>query len=311
MLSPTQKRSYGVVAAFSDYTTRQALKDKNYSQIFIVLTIASVVLFYFLLFTTYIQRHVMQSKEEVIVVPTVLTETIPTTTSSIEVTWNSKQLAIQSAFKHAYGGYSKYAFGHDELRPTTNETNDSWGAMAVTIIDSLDTMYMLNLKTDFEKALQYIRNDMNIDQNKMVSFFETSIRYIGGLLSAYDLSQEELLLQKAIQLADKLLHAFNEDTKLPHHEVNLMTGESRNAGWTGHGYILSEIGSIQLEFQHLSYLSGNPIYAQKVNEAFDKLVSLKRPYPGLYPVIIDQNGNSFQSQSITIGGLAGKYNHNI
>lgn len=33
--------------------------------------------------------------------------------------------AVKNAFRHAWNGYTKYAFGHDELRPLTNGTSDT------------------------------------------------------------------------------------------------------------------------------------------------------------------------------------------
>ena len=43
-----------------------------------------------------------------------------------------------------------------------------------------------------------------------VSFFETTIRYIGGLLASYDLNGQSDggLLANAAKLADKLLYAY-------------------------------------------------------------------------------------------------------
>ena len=52
-----------------------------------------------------------------------------------------------------------------------------------------------------------------------VPFFETVIRYLGGLLSAHALSNEPILLKKA----DELAPVFNTPTGLPAFEVNTLT----------------------------------------------------------------------------------------
>lgn len=55
-------------------------------------------------------------------------------------------------------------------------------------------------------------------------FFETIIRYLGGLLSAYALSPNDtILLQRAIELADKLDPVFNSTSGLPYYGVNPST----------------------------------------------------------------------------------------
>ncbi len=42
-------------------------------------------------------------------------------------------------------------------------------------------------------------------------------------------------------------------------------GATKNWGWaSGGSSILSEFGSLHLEFQYLTYLTGNPIYLEKV-----------------------------------------------
>lgn len=255
--------------------------------------------------------------------------------------------------RHAYGGYEKYAFGHDEVRPMTNATNDSWGGMAITMIDSLDTLYMMGLEREFDRALtKHVSSQMKtlIENNdRSVSVFETTIRYLGGLLSAHDLlvsnrmefgsKREEqygrALLDRATELANRLLWSFipnsasgsstlsklsleqvknmilsrssiassSSSSSLPYHEVNLKSGVARNAQWTGgsssNTFILSEVASIQLEFQHLSERTGDVVYARAVNKAFDIVIDAheqwlssspsNKQYIGLYPVFIQRH----------------------
>lgn len=50
--------------------------------------------------------------------------------------------------------------------------------------------------------------------------FEVNIRYIGGLLSAFYLTGEEVFRVKAIKLGEKLLPAFNTPTGIPKGVVN-------------------------------------------------------------------------------------------
>lgn len=60
-----------------------------------------------------------------------------------------------------------------------------------------------------------------------------SFRVVGGLLSAYDLSEDELFLEKARDIADRLLPAWNTPSGIPYNFINLARGNAHNPGWTG------------------------------------------------------------------------------
>lgn len=47
------------------------------------------------------------------------------------------------------------------------------------------------------------------DIHKDINVFETTIRIVGGLLGAYELSGDDMFLSKAAELADELLLAFD------------------------------------------------------------------------------------------------------
>jgi hypothetical protein len=59
------------------------------------------------------------------------------------------------------------------------------------------------------------------------------LRVLGGLLSAYDLSGEPMFLNKAQQIADRLLPAWETPSGIPYNTINLATGHASNPGWTG------------------------------------------------------------------------------
>ena len=56
-----------------------------------------------------------------------------------EAIYSSRQRAVVEEFMHAFEGYRRVAWGHDEVRPESNITNDSWGGFAVTLIDAMDS----------------------------------------------------------------------------------------------------------------------------------------------------------------------------
>lgn len=47
--------------------------------------------------------------------------------------------------------YEKYAMGEDELRPLTLEGKTSLGGLSATLVDSLDTLWMMGLKPEYER----------------------------------------------------------------------------------------------------------------------------------------------------------------
>lgn len=114
------------------------------------------------------------------------------------------QEQIKKEFLHAYKSYEKCCFGSDEIRPLTydgrncfHEVGSPDYGLGITIIDSLDTLILFNLTEEYETAREFVKN-LNFEKpNIFISFFETVIRVLGGLLSAYELSRDELFLNKA------------------------------------------------------------------------------------------------------------------
>lgn len=108
-----------------------------------------------------------------------------------------RQKAVVKAFRHAWGAYKKYAWGKDELKPVSKTSND-WFNLGLTLIDSLDTMWLMGLKDEFDEAREWVQSEMIIAQNRDVNLFETTIRVLGGLLSTYHLTGDTLFLNRAV-----------------------------------------------------------------------------------------------------------------
>lgn len=53
--------------------------------------------------------------------------------------------AVRDAFRHAWKGYKDYAWGHDELKPISKSFGE-WFGLGLTLIDALDTMWIMGLK---------------------------------------------------------------------------------------------------------------------------------------------------------------------
>ena len=114
---------------------------------------------------------------------------------------NERQEAVVDMFRHAWMGYTKYAWGKDILHPISQSGSNSFG-MGLTLVDSLDTMWLMGLTEQFQRARDWVAHSLDIDTNRNeVSVFETTIRVLGGLLAAYHLSHDHLFLQKAVSFS--------------------------------------------------------------------------------------------------------------
>jgi len=191
-----------------------------------------------------------------------------------------RRVAIKNAMVFAWGGYKKNAFGCDELKPVTGKCNHQVNAIGTTLVDSLDTLWLMGLREEFDEARDWVRDKLSHDHNMYLSSFETTIRSLGGLLAAYDWSGDAAFLEKAEDLGYRLLKAFDTKSGLPWNEVNLKTGAGKNERGSSETNLASA-GSLQVEFRFLAHATGNKEYAEKPERAFDLLRSLK-PEDGLY-----------------------------
>lgn len=119
-------------------------------------------------------------------------------------------------------GLVTHAMGHDELKPVTNRSHDPFGGWGATIADALSTILVMELHQEFEDAVDTIsRTNFSTSSNKDISTFETIIRYLGGFLSAYELSGDSRLLLKAEEVGQVVIGAFDTRFGLPYHRWNI------------------------------------------------------------------------------------------
>ncbi|CAH8655376.1 unnamed protein product [Heterobilharzia americana] len=134
---------------------------------------------------------------------------------------------VKEMMKFAWNGYATYAWGSNELKPIAKMGHlpSVLGSlpMGASLIDGLDTLYIMNLNKEFDGAVEWIENSLDFDKPSTVSVFEFNIRYLGGLLSAYTFTQRPILLKKAVELAQRLLPAFETPSGIPMSLVNLKT----------------------------------------------------------------------------------------
>ncbi|KAL3052187.1 mannosyl-oligosaccharide 1,2-alpha-mannosidase IA-like [Trematomus bernacchii] len=221
-----------------------------------------------------------------------------------------RRAKIKEMMKHAWDSYRRYAWGSNELRPVskTGHSSNLFGSIkGATIVDALDTLYIMEMFEEFDAATDWVEKNLDFNVNAEVSVFEVNIRFVGGLLSAYYLSGKEVYRRKAVELGEKLLPAFKTPTGIPWALLNLKSGVGRNWPWaSGGSSILAEYGTLHLEFMHLSKLSGNPEFAQKVMNIRKVLNRLDKPQ-GLYPNYLNPNSGQWGQHHVSVGGLGDSF----
>ncbi|CAL1699575.1 unnamed protein product [Somion occarium] len=196
------------------------------------------------------------------------------------------QQAVQDIFLTSYNAYLKFAFPHDDLTPVSASFTDGRNGWGATVVDSLTTLKIMGLENLFNDAVVFASKiDFSISHTTdTVSVFETSIRYLGGLLSAYELSggQFPQLITKAKQVADKMAFAFVPSN-------------------------IAEAGTLTLEWSRLAKHTGNDTYRQLAENSVRHIAQLPAPLPALAAQGIDPSSGNFVGAYVSWGGGSDSY----
>ncbi|KAK4229118.1 endoplasmic reticulum mannosyl-oligosaccharide 1,2-alpha-mannosidase [Podospora fimiseda] len=203
--------------------------------------------------------------------------------------------AVKQSAKKSYHSYRKYAFGHDELSPLRLKGIQSFAGWGATLVDSLDTLWIMGLKTEFLEAVSKVATiDWANTTADSCNLFETNIRYLGGLLSAYDLSNQEykVLLNKAIELADMLYSAFDTPNHMPANNFHFDKAKKGEL-IPNQAESSAAVGTLSLEFTRLSQLTGDSKYFNAIDGIKKSMERTQdeTALPGMWPVFVDlENG---------------------
>ncbi|XP_053196414.1 ER degradation-enhancing alpha-mannosidase-like protein 3 [Scomber japonicus] len=243
---------------------------------------------------------------------------------------------IIEMFDHAYGSYMKYAYPADELMPLScrgrvrgqepnrGDIDDSLGKFSLTLIDTLDTLVVLNKLDEFEDAVRKAVKDVRLDNDVVVSVFETNIRVLGGLLGAHVMADllrqrgermqwyKDELLHMANELGHRLLPAFNTTSGLPYPKVNLRYGVLNPLSRTGteSDTCTACAGTMILEFAALSRLSGDSVFEEHARKALDVLWERRQRGSDLVGTVINiHNGEWVRRDSGVGAGIDSYYEY--
>ena len=170
----------------------------------------------------------------------------------------------------------------------------------------------MGLKDEFAEALAALEHiDFSKPNSDKVPVFEVTIRYLGGMLGAWDISGHKypVLLQKATQLGEFLYKAFDTESGLP---VPYYFWKNETSGKlpSQDRVIIAQIASLSLEFIRLSQVTGDPKYAAQIQVVTDQLAATQNltALPGMWPIQANCTGThlSFQDRTFSLGVLSGE-----
>lgn len=241
-------------------------------------------------------------------------------TNRAEPEWIVRQQKVKEAFIHAWFGYKSYAMGFDELMPLSHRGVDGLGGLGATVIDALDTAMIMGADEVVYEAGSWIEKHLpeKIEGKGQVNLFETTIRVLGGLLSAYHLSggnqggipghkgpKPSIYLENARNLADRLLTAFTTSpSDIPYSDVVLRENSAHPApdGLSS----TAEVATLQLEFNYLSYLTGDAKYSIEAMKVLQHIKTLPK-VEGLVPIYISPQSGDFSGDNIRLGSRGDSY----
>lgn len=210
---------------------------------------------------------------------------------------------VKKVFQRCWSSYKAHAWMQDELTPVTGQARNPFGAWGATLVDSLDTLWIMEMFDDFEEAvnaavnIDFGPNPANLEE---VNLFETTIRYLGGFLAAYDMTQcsDDRLLDKAFEVGEMIYKAYDTPNRMP------VTRWQPNVAAIGEDQepppaaLVAELGTAGLELTRLSQLTGDMRFydqAIRLSNLFEQQQN-KTGLPGLWPIFTDA-----QAADMTVG----------
>ena len=202
---------------------------------------------------------------------------------------------IKKTFEFSWDGYVKNAWMQDELSPVSGKYRNPFCGWAATLVDSLDTLWIMGMTDAFENATAAIQNiDFTTSIRKDIPMFETTIRYLGGLLGAYDISGRKNtgLLDKAVELAEILMGAFDTPNRMPMTYYMWQPAFASQPHRARTRVVLAELGSMSLEFTRLAQITKEAKYYDAIARITNEFEIWQNntKMPGLWPKSVDASG---------------------
>lgn len=218
--------------------------------------------------------------------------------------WAALGADVKAEMAWAWLHYRERAWGKDEIKPISGAFSSfplKAAHLGLSLIEAMDTLWVMELDAEFADALAWVKAELSFDVDGEVSVFETSIRLVGGLLSAHHACGDPKLLALAKELAERLLQAFQTPTGIPYRYVNLKTGKARDPRTNP-----AETGTYLPEWGMLSRLTGDPRFERAAKRALVAMYE-RRSKLDLIADTIDAATGEWLSKRATIGPPVDSY----
>jgi mannosyl-oligosaccharide alpha-1,2-mannosidase len=207
-----------------------------------------------------------------------------------EITFRKE--AVRDVFKRCWKSYHERAWTKDELAPISGSARDTFGSWGATLVDSLDTLWIMGMKDEYIEAVNAaIQIDFGPKIDGEINVFETIIRYLGGFLGAYDVSgcHDARLLNKAIEVADMAYASFDTPNRMPVSRWSPKKAVNGEEQLPAESVLIAEAASASVEFTRLSQLTGDMRYFDAISRVTDVLDAqqAKTKLPGMWPISVN------------------------
>ncbi|KAJ1805929.1 mannosyl-oligosaccharide alpha-1,2-mannosidase, partial [Coemansia sp. RSA 2598] len=210
---------------------------------------------------------------------------------------------------NAWRAYRRDAFGSDEYHPVSRHgSNLTSQGIGYFIADVLDTMLLMGLQNEYQQGRDYLVRHLTVEQEGSVSLFETTIRVLGGLLSAYHWSGESdrELLDVASRLGLRLIESFDYDSGIPLKYAALQRAPANQTEMPRRSISVAEAGTLQLEFRYLSKLTGNEVFRRQADRAMQFLLGAQK-HDGLAPLYLNATSRRLEGDTLRMGAAGDSY----
>ena len=234
--------------------------------------------------------------------------------------WEERKQEVKDAFLLSWNAYEEHGWGYDEYHPVSKSGRymAKPNGLGWIIVDALDTMMIMNLTKELKHAREWVSTTLDYDKDQDVNTFETTIRMLGGLLSAHYLqetlpglkpensNEEDLFLEKATDLADRLMGAYESPSGIPWASVRLRDSKGEASHADGGASSTAEATTLQLEMKYLAYLTGESHYWEKAEKVM-QVVDDNGSKDGLVPIFIYADRGTFRGNEIRLGSRGDSY----
>lgn len=219
-----------------------------------------------------------------------------------------RQNAVKAAFQRSWTAYRSKAWMADELQPVSGDAKNVFGGWAMTLVDALDTLWIMGLEAEFAEAVA-AANMIDFTKTMLdeVNIFTATTRFLGGFLAAFDLSGDPRLLRKAAEVGEMILKAFDTPNNMPVTHWKLKAAAAGEQQVAGLSATLAEVGSLCLELTRLSQITGDPRWFDASQRIMDALAEQQGStlLPGQWPLAVDTEKMLFNAAGeFSFGSMA-------